>query len=274
MFEKRSPTTIIMVGFDKKCRAPYIRNTWLSGLKPDEVGYEEKYDSSLVDTYNMDLATNKRKDQLFVDCINHHYNINTVTDTVENNGKVNIITAAQADDPDLICTVATQKKVMSCLFTHANCEHYMNTDHVDPADWKVWESTCGEGLQDSNKTCDPRQFKQKCYEDQWRAWDFNTGPIDADYNKDGIVTPEENKAFHLDNAHNTLTKAMDEVFNQNASQSYSNEHTGENLPSEMVDLLKPKTAIELRNQEHNELDNANTSDSQEMTDLENYHGIE
>lgn len=180
-FEKRSPTTMIMVGFDQQCKKRFTHEH--PENQPDHT--DADYDA----------------------CMTHYYN------------------DATAEDVDHLCTKWTNEHLMKCLYNHGHCDEYADTDNLEPENWRVWESTCGAGQMEEGKQCDPRQFKQLCFEEKWSGWDFNTGNANADYNGDGVITDEENAKFHMDMASESLLGGITDAFHQNALDANA-EHNG------------------------------------------------
>ena len=178
-FEKKTPTTMIMIGFKKECN---------------------RYVGSTVEAPQTSNA-------LWTDCMDHYYTVNRTDDTDADLACTDYVQQMmfQCLNTHAGCTEYDNGFDYSAL----------HDDQKKP--WSVTCGTVTEDMRArrTGNQCDPTQFKTLCLEEKWNGWNFNGADGDTiNYTQmmdDGAITKSESDSFLADGVNSNILDAVHEV---------------------------------------------------------------
>lgn len=201
-FEMKSPTTMVMVGFNQQCKRYY-------GATSEE--------PSLSNTLWSTCMTTKFGDDQQQDTENvcSHYSVNKMHMCLHQHAGC----AAYAED-NLVNLTDAQKNVYGITAADVSCT---SSDSEITA------------MREAGGLCDPVQFKDLCLEEKWNGWNFdrlNQGDMMyQDIAADGTVTQAETDAFLNDGINGNLIESIHEALG--IQTQHTNEGVEPSLGSEL-----------------------------------------
>jgi len=177
-FEKKTPTTMIMIGFEQECKR-YYQATVEAPLAPNALWTDcmDFYYPTRTDDSDVDLACADYTVNMMFQCLNTHAGCTEYDEGFDY--------AALTDE---------QKKPWNVTCGTATTEMRARR---------------------TGTQCDPTQFKTLCLEERWNGWDYNGSDADsmtyAQMMADGAITKTESDNFLADGVNSNILDAVHDV---------------------------------------------------------------
>ena len=178
-FEKKSPITMVMIGFKQECNR-YVGST---------------------------VEAPQTSNDLWIDCMDHYYTVDRTDDTDADLACTDYVQQMmfQCLNTHAGCTEYDNGFDYSAL----------TDDQKKP--WSVTCGTVTEDMRArrTGNQCDPTQFKTLCLEEKWNGWNFNGADGDTtSYSQmmtDGAITKSESDSFLADGINSNILDSIHEV---------------------------------------------------------------